>query len=433
MKDIRPYQFCLVVATIILFLCACNQDKNWYRGNLHTHSLWSDGDDYPEMVVKWYKDNGYHFLAISDHNTLAEGERWLDVANTPGDTAAYENYLTEMGAQWVESRRDSGRLAVRLKTLSEYRPLFEDPAEFLLIQAEEITARFGKLPLHVNATNLQRFIPPHGGNSVVEVLQNNIDAILQQRRQTNAPMFPHVNHPNFRWAISIADMLQLRGENFFEIYNGHPLVQNQGDSTHLSTEQMWDIILAERLSTGRPPMYGLAVDDAHHYHENVQRLANPGRGWIVVRAAQLAVADLIEALETGDFYASTGVELQYIVFEDTCLAVTIKAAPGVSYRTQFIGTKKSMLPVTIVEYDSVKNKATQHYREDLGMVFAEVSGSTPTYQFAGDELYIRAKIISSRMKKNPGREGEFEVAWTQPFGSRQSDGARKAMLIDNRL
>src|SRR5687767_1959449 len=52
---------------------------HWYKGNLHTHSLWSDGDDYPEMVADWYKRNGYHFLAISDHNVLHEGRRWLEL------------------------------------------------------------------------------------------------------------------------------------------------------------------------------------------------------------------------------------------------------------------------------------------------------------------------------------------------------------------
>ena len=46
----------------------------WWRGNLHTHSLWSDGDDFPEMITDWYQRHGYDFLAISDHNTLAAGE-----------------------------------------------------------------------------------------------------------------------------------------------------------------------------------------------------------------------------------------------------------------------------------------------------------------------------------------------------------------------
>ena len=37
-------------------------------------------------------------------------------------------------------------------------------------------------------------------------------------------------------------MIQLRGERFFEVYNGHPLVNNEGNKEHANTERMWDII-----------------------------------------------------------------------------------------------------------------------------------------------------------------------------------------------
>jgi hypothetical protein len=47
-----------------------SSSPRWFKGNLHTHSLWSDGDDFPEMIADWYKQHGYHFLAISDHNVL---------------------------------------------------------------------------------------------------------------------------------------------------------------------------------------------------------------------------------------------------------------------------------------------------------------------------------------------------------------------------
>jgi hypothetical protein len=30
-------------------------------GNLHTHSYWSDEDDFPEMIMDWYKTRGYDF------------------------------------------------------------------------------------------------------------------------------------------------------------------------------------------------------------------------------------------------------------------------------------------------------------------------------------------------------------------------------------
>ncbi|HEX5831286.1 MAG TPA: hypothetical protein VFY16_09920, partial [Gemmatimonadaceae bacterium] len=44
--------------------------ERWWKGNLHTHSLWSDGDGFPDMVADWYRERGYHFLSLTDHNVL---------------------------------------------------------------------------------------------------------------------------------------------------------------------------------------------------------------------------------------------------------------------------------------------------------------------------------------------------------------------------
>jgi hypothetical protein len=138
--------------------------------------------------------------------------------------------------------------------------------------------------VHVNATNLRHLIEPQGGTSVGDVMQRNVDAVLEQREATGQPMFPHINLPNFGWAVKVEDLIALRGEKFFEIYNGHPAVRNEGDDAHPSTERMWDILLAERLVKGEVVMYGLAVDDSHEYHEFGSGRVNPGRGWVMVRA-----------------------------------------------------------------------------------------------------------------------------------------------------
>ena len=53
------------------------QETRWFRGNLHTHSLWSDGNDFPEMICDWYREHGYHFVALSDHNVLSDSEKWI--------------------------------------------------------------------------------------------------------------------------------------------------------------------------------------------------------------------------------------------------------------------------------------------------------------------------------------------------------------------
>ncbi len=62
----------------------------WWKGNLHTHSLWSDGDDYPEMIVDWYKRHDYQFLALSDHNILLQGDKWISATTNKGGPAALE-------------------------------------------------------------------------------------------------------------------------------------------------------------------------------------------------------------------------------------------------------------------------------------------------------------------------------------------------------
>ena len=50
----------------------------------------------------------------------------------------------------------------------------------------------------------------------------------------------------------------------------------------------------------------------------------------------------------------------------------------------------------------------------MGEVLQEVTGPSATYDFTGEELYVRARVTSSKPKENPYHEGEFERAWTQP-------------------
>ena len=388
----------------------------WYKGNLHTHSLWSDGNDFPEMIVDWYATRDYDFLAISDHNTLNEDEKWVPVASGTPRRTIYERYVERFGDEWVlEEPLGGDSLRARLRTLEEYRPLFERPGEFLLIQSEEITDRFGEKPLHVNATNLEERIEPQGGNSVRDVLQNNIDAVLEQRDESGRPMFPHVNHPNFVWAVTVEDLIALEGERFFEVYNGHPLVHNEGDHEHPSVERMWDILLTTRLAAGREIMFGLATDDAHNYLEFQSSTANPGRGWIMVRAPELTPEALIAAMERGDFYASSGVTLRDVRREGEVVRVEIDPEDGVTYRTEFIGTRRGYDTQSMPVVNAAGDTLSRRYSTDVGQVLAEVEGPVAEYRFRGDELYVRARITSSKIKENPYREGEVESAWTQPW------------------
>src|SRR3982750_4741441 len=90
-------------------------EPRWWKGNLHTHSLWSDGNDYPEMIADWYKEHGYNFLALSDHNVLSDHALWIPTKKA--GQPALEKYLARWGEKWVERRTENGEEQVRLKML----------------------------------------------------------------------------------------------------------------------------------------------------------------------------------------------------------------------------------------------------------------------------------------------------------------------------
>ncbi len=290
----RTFKFLFLLCIVSVFGCRDSESdsRRWYKGNLHTHSYWSDGDEFPEMIMDWYKSHGYNFVGLSDHNILAEDEKWIKVINSRIYEEGFQKYLAKYDSQWVTHKMDSGRILVKLKTYVEYKPLFEDD-KFLIIQSEEISDKFEGKPIHINVTNVKERIEPQGGESVSNVMQRNVDAVLEQRKKTGVPMFPHINHPNFFFAISIQDLIDLRGERFFEVYNGHPMVNNYGDSLRPGTEQMWDMINIAYSNRNQPLMYGLATDDSHNYHQVGSAYSNAGRGWVMVYTDSLKPASLI--------------------------------------------------------------------------------------------------------------------------------------------
>jgi hypothetical protein len=296
----------------------------WYKGNTHTHTLNSDGDSTPDEVVRWYRDHRYNFLVLTDHN-----------------------YLTSVdGLNAVHGAAE----------------------KFLVIRGEEVTSSASSKAVHVNGLGVESLVKQSTNPSIVAAAQENVDGI----RKANGA--PHINHPNFTWAMTPDDLRQVQRTKLFEIFNGHPEVNNGGGGGAPSLDEMWDRIL----SSGRL-LFGVAVDDAHHFKRPGDPTASgPGRGWIFVRADRLEPRAIIEAMERGDFYASTGVELAAYDATSTAVTLKIKATTYSRYRVQFIGPG--------------------------GKVLAEATTADAAYMFKGNEGYVRAKIW----------ESNGQLAWTQP-------------------
>ncbi len=367
--------------------------QNWYKGNLHTHSLWSDGDNYPEVVAGFYKTKGYNFLAVTDHDRLQDTIRWARVPATGPQKIMFDRYHTKYGQPWVEFKElGTDSLLVRVKKLEEYRSRFEGDQQFILINGEEISSRYDIFPIHINGINLKHVVHRQKGNSVLDVMQKVTDLIVQQKEETGQNMFAIINHPNFRYALTAEDIMKVKGANFFEVHNAGALdVYNYGSEIHDSVEVMWDKMNLYRVSNKLPLMYGVATDDAH---TQVQI----GRAWIMVNAPALSTDLIINAMNDGNFYASTGVTLETLDCSSRKIRIRIKPDKGVFYKIQFIGVKRD---------------------GDKAVLLKEVEGTKGTYRLSDKEWFVRAKITSSRIKGNPYQPGDMEMAWTQPVAAEQ--------------
>ena len=250
----------------------------WYKGNTHTHTLNSDGDSTPDDVVRWYREQKYHFVVITDHNLV-----------TPVDGL---------------------------------NAMYAAPERFLVIRGEEVTdSSADKKPVHLNLIGGDGFVAPQGGATPAEALRRDIAAMLVAKGVIS------INHPNFGWALTADDLLSGKGADVLEIANAHPQVNNSGGGISPGTEALWDAMLSAGIT-----IYGAASDDMHELKRPWSKAAaRPGQGWIVVRAPRLTAEAILASMRRGDFYASTGVELTDIQATPQRVTLAIKEQSSSRY------------------------------------------------------------------------------------------------------
>lgn len=401
----------------------------WWKGNLHTHTLWSDGDAFPEMVADWYREQGYHFLSLSEHNQFPRGERWISVAeaNRIAGVDAFSRYLARFGAAWVQTRGKLGEpsFLVRLKDYDEVRSLVEERGRFIMLPGEELTGSSADgRALHMNAVNLSEPLPVESAATWREALFRNFTQVEASAKRNGRPFHFHVNHLNYKWGATAEDLAAVRDVQFFEIWNGVDNDNDPGDSLRPGADEMWDIANTLRIRRhAASPLFGVATDDAHDHHGNKSR-ALPGRAWIMVRATHLSPDALLQAMRRGDFYASTGVAIDDIQFDRQArtLSLRLKVRPGEVLTTRFIGTRKGANLQGRPRLDTQGHplETTLDYRlpasPAIGEVLAESKERTPRYALRGDELYVRAVVTSNLPPEVPSREHPVQRAWTQPVG-----------------
>ncbi len=330
---------------------------DWYRGNTHAHTvLCGHADSSPDVVAAWYHDHGYNFLILSEHN----------------------KFINPNTVTLPENRRN----------------------DFILIPGEEVSApkqeQEGHEHIHSTAMNIRGIVPwafNHEQKSAL--IQNHVDETMK------AGGYSILNHPNFHYAVSAEDILPVRRLYMFELFNGHPSVNNGGNHAHPSTEAMWDQLLTKGML-----IYGVSSDDAHHFRTIAQKKSNPGRGWVMVQSSSLDPDSITKAMIQGDFYASNG------VFLKTC-----KRGAG-AYRIEVDSrrTKQELTSLPVLRGKHV-DKGAEGYRIEFigpgGEILDTIKGQKGRFKINRSNAYVRAKVTFTR--KHPQTNGVEEYyAWGQP-------------------
>jgi hypothetical protein len=328
----------------------------------------------PDTVVRWYREHGYHFVVITDHEFVT------DVA--PLNT------------------------------------LFGAQGRFLVMPGQELTQILadrshpdGRRHAHINGIGLTRTVMPIGSDQGVTIAQG-IDMSESYVRNIAAVRaaqgIAQVNHPNLHWSVRPDDLAQISGPFLLEVWNAFPSANNAGGvnengETSLSTEALWDVLL----SRGQLA-WAVASDDSHDYlHLDDFQSERPGKAWVVVRAPELSSEAIADALRDGEFYASNGVTLKD--YSASPAGVTLKIQRPINPR------------------GNDNRRFTTRFIGKHGRVLAEVAGLTAAYSFRGDEGYVRAAISDSngfRALTQPVFLDSRLMSSTEPRNVKRNDSGR---------
>ena len=240
--------------------------RRMLKGGLHCHTTRSDGELSPEEALRLYGENGYDFLALTDHRRY----NYRDFAPESGVLV-----LPGMEMDRDFSDRRYGRCIHTVCVGPEKEK--------------------GNAYDHDQTFDGGKVADPLGYQPVIDGMRDAGNLVIYC-------------HPD--WSCTpYTTVDKLRGCFAMEIWNSCCVDMNGMDSN----AYCWDELLREGVR-----VFGVATDDGHFR-------ANYCVGWVRV-AAEKDVSDILRALEAGAFYASCGPEIYDFFTEDG--NVTVKCSPA---------------------------------------------------------------------------------------------------------
>lgn len=295
----------------------------WLKGNLHAHSTNSDGDLPPDMVIKAYRERGYQFLSLTDHNIFT----------------AYPEY---------------------------------DDDNFLMIPGFELSCPLNaEKGMHLNVLCRGEVSDFQQNERFAVDSPKKTVAFIEQHRQNHILMLNHPYWSMLEWE----EVIGLDGIFCMEVYNhASEWLDCVGEAS-----KFWDTLLRK----GKK-MWGLATDDSHNGYTHISGwpfhlLQNDSfGGFTVVKASGFTRSAIMEAIENGSFYASTGPEIHDFYIEDREIVVTCSPCQ----RIIFSGDKRYFqrsLGVDLTEFRTPLKGAEKYVRVQCIDKYGKTAYGNPIY------------------------------------------------------
>ena len=282
-------------------------EGTFYKANLHSHTSLSDGNLTPEQMRDEYKKRGYSILATSDHDVLH-----CNYELTQEDFLILTSYE-------ISIRSDDDPTPHAFRPVVDLNLFAKDPYNMTQIAFHPDSVQHWIKKGRITE-EFARNIKYAGEYRDMHYYPENINKIIKSANENG--WLVSINHPT--WSLAYCDHAKFEGAWAMEIYNhGCHALSGLADS---------EVIYDEMLRAGKN-VFCIATDDNHNSYPLDSYKCDSFGGFTMIKSKSLKYSDVIEAMEKGYFYASTGPEIKELYFEDGIVHIECSDAVEISLTT----------------------------------------------------------------------------------------------------
>lgn len=286
-----------------------DENKKFYKANLHCHSTNSDGRMPVERLKEEFKKRGYQIVAFTDHEHLIDNS-YLDD----------EDFLTitscEVAIKEFPDQSTMKNYGMRVCHLNFYA----------LDQHNTVTPCYNSVYDHFKNPNIEPLIKFEGEYERVYSADGINDMIKTAKEKGFIVAY---NHPF--WSLENArQYLGYEGLFAVEVYN-HANAVGGGNDYCIN-------VLDDFLRDGKR-IFCTMCDDCHEIRGTEGADSDMFGGFIMINADKLDYDTIMRELQNGNFYASQGPEIYSLVRDGDMVRVKTSPAARISLSTAGRRTK----------------------------------------------------------------------------------------------